>query len=61
MIDALYYAYHVYFLWPIQDWLSKTQPIPPYQSACTGDCNQGRTCDCSQQVDEYWPFPRSRP
>jgi len=43
---------------------------PPYQSPCTGDCNQGRNCDCvpdletqrkHQLDDEFnnsnWPFP----
>jgi len=45
---------------------------PPYQSPCTGDCNQGRNCTCAsgptleqqrkhQLDDEFnnanWPFP----
>ena len=43
---------------------------PPYESPCHGNCNQGRTCECSptleqqkqfQLQDEFnnsnWPFP----
>lgn len=57
MVDAIWYVYHVYFLWPVQDWIKKAQPIPPYQSACSGDCRQGRDCDCVQEINEHWPFP----
>lgn len=68
MFESIRYFYNVYFLWPIQHWLNTVQPIPPYQSACTGNCNQGRNCDCDMLPDldddeedfvinESWPFP----
>jgi hypothetical protein len=47
---------------------------PPYPTPCTGDCNQGRDCDCGptleeqlkfQREDEFnnsnWPFPVNKP
>ncbi len=35
---------------------------PPKPSTCTGDCNQGRACDCGEPVDlSSWPFPKSKP
>jgi hypothetical protein len=47
--------------------------LPPYQTPCTGDYNQGRDCDCCaldhqqryQLEDEFnnanWPFPIPKP
>lgn len=47
--------------------------LPPYQTPCTGDCNQGRNCTCCdlaqqrkhQLEDEFnnsnWPFPIPKP
>jgi hypothetical protein len=36
-------------------------------NGCTGDCNQGRDCDCIAQQKlrlantANWPFPKSKP
>ena len=44
----------------IKDFLAEVFSRPPYPSPCTGDCNQGRDCDCvgyAPDVNPNWPFP----
>lgn len=38
------------------DWPARRPVLP--QSACNGNCNQGRACDCVPAVDSEEPMPR---
>lgn len=46
-------------------WFAHQDPMIVCNSnGCTGDCMQGRNCDCvgdTPDTNANWPFPRSRP
>jgi len=46
-------------------WFALQDPrIACNSNGCTGDCNQGRDCDCvgdTPEVNPNWPFPKERP
>lgn len=37
------------------------QDIRCCNNGCTGDCNQGRSCNCQGDTNPNWPFPKERP
>lgn len=46
-------------------WFAHQNPdIRCCSNGCTGDCNQGRDCDCvgdTPETNANWPFPKERP
>ena len=46
-------------------WFAMQDPrINCCSNGCTGDCNQGRDCDCvgdTADTNPNWPFPKERP
>ena len=44
-------------------WFAQQNPlIRCCSNGCTGDCTQGRHCDCAvDPADSPWPFPKERP